>query len=83
MKRSTKARRFVVAVGGRIRGERKRLKLSQEALGKRLSADVPTISRIESGERDLRTSELYEVGHALGIPPRVLVDVSVGGGEGA
>jgi transcriptional regulator with XRE-family HTH domain len=83
MKRTVKAQRFVVAVGGKVRDERKRLKLSQSVLGKRIGADVPTVSRIESGGRDLRVSELYEVGHALGLPPRVLLDVPAGNGEGA
>lgn len=79
MKRTAKGRRFVERVGGRIRDERKRQKLTQGVLAKRIGADVPTMSRIESGERDLRMSELFEAGNALGVPPRQLVDVPLNG----
>lgn len=78
-KRSAKAEKFVAAVGARIKKQRQETKVTQRSLARKLDTDVPTVSRIESGERDLRTSELYEVGSALGVPPRVLVDVEVNG----
>jgi transcriptional regulator with XRE-family HTH domain len=81
-KRSAKARKFVVAVGAGIKTQRKRGGVTQRTLARKLDTDVPTVSRIESGDRDLRTSELYEVGAALGVPPRVLVDVPLNGSDG-
>jgi transcriptional regulator with XRE-family HTH domain len=79
MKRTSKALRFAVRVGEKVRAERQRRSLSQRELAKKLATDEPTISRIESGQRDLRVSGLYEIGAALGIPPRVLVDVPLNG----
>lgn len=76
MKRTKQARAFVVAVGGRIRETRKAARLTQVSLGKKLDIDSPTVSRIESGKKDLRTSELYEFGRALGVPPAALVTVT-------
>jgi transcriptional regulator with XRE-family HTH domain len=75
MKRTKQARAFVVAVGGKIRETRKAARLTQVGLGKKLDIDAPTVSRIESGKKDLRTSELYEVGRALGTSPAILVAV--------
>lgn len=75
MKTTRAAKRFVVGVGLNVRSRRKALGLGQGDLGKKLSIDAPTVSRIESGQRDLRTSELFEVGRALGVPPAALVTV--------
>jgi transcriptional regulator with XRE-family HTH domain len=78
--RTTKAaQRFVAGVGRNIRAERKARGLGQGALGKKLAIDAPTVSRIESGQRDLRTSELFEIGRALGASPAALVTVETEG----
>ncbi len=82
-KRTAKGRKFAAGVGLNVRAQRGQRHMTQAALAKRLDTDVPTVSRIESGERDLRTSELYEVGLVLGVPPRVLVDVESNGNGNA
>jgi transcriptional regulator with XRE-family HTH domain len=75
MKRTKRAFEFVVAVGANVRRERERLGLSQSALGGKLNATHSAVSRIESGERDIRISDLFEVGRALNVAPAKLVTV--------
>lgn len=77
MKRTTKAQRFVEAVGQNVRDARKAKGMGQDQLGRRIGADAPTVSRIESGKKDLRLSQLWELSRALEAAPASLVSVEV------
>jgi transcriptional regulator with XRE-family HTH domain len=79
MKTTKAAKAFVVAVGARIRDERKRLGLVQDDFAAKLATDAPTISRVERGNKDLRLSELHQVAVVLGTTPRDLVSVTTNG----
>jgi transcriptional regulator with XRE-family HTH domain len=57
-----------------LRRERKRLKLSQEALGFRCDLNMSEISRLERSRRDPRLTTIVKLGKALGIPPAQLLD---------
>lgn len=75
MKRTGRSRRFVESVGASIRSARQSAGLNQTEAGKRLDIDAPTMSRIESGKKDLRLSELFEVSRVLAVRPSDLVSV--------
>lgn len=75
MKRTKQADSFVVAVGARARSQRERLRLSQAAVASQIKATHSVVSRIESGERDIRLSELFEISRALRTTPSDLVKV--------
>jgi transcriptional regulator with XRE-family HTH domain len=54
--------------------ERRRLHLSQEALGFACDLNVSEISRLERATRDPRLATIVKLGNALGIPPARLLD---------
>jgi transcriptional regulator with XRE-family HTH domain len=55
-----------------FRRERKRLQLSQEALGFRCDLNTSEISRLERARRDPRLATVVKLANALGIPPAKL-----------
>jgi transcriptional regulator with XRE-family HTH domain len=55
-----------------LRRERKRLQLSQEALGFRCDLNTSEISRLERARRDPRLATVVKLANALGIPPAKL-----------
>jgi transcriptional regulator with XRE-family HTH domain len=57
-----------------LRTERKRLKLSQEALGFRCELNMSEISRLERSRRDPRLATIIKLARALGVPPAKLLD---------
>jgi transcriptional regulator with XRE-family HTH domain len=57
-----------------LRAERKRLKLSQEALGYCCDLNMSEISRLERSQRDPRLATIVKLAKALGIPPARLLD---------
>jgi transcriptional regulator with XRE-family HTH domain len=57
-----------------LRRERKRLELSQEALGFRCDLNMSEISRLERSARDPRLATIVKLANALGIPPARLLD---------
>jgi transcriptional regulator with XRE-family HTH domain len=57
-----------------LRKERKRLKLSQEALSFRCDLNVSEISRLERTARDPRLATIVKLAKALGIPASRLLD---------
>jgi transcriptional regulator with XRE-family HTH domain len=57
-----------------LRHERKRLKLSQEALGFRCDLNTSEVSRLERCARDPRLATIVKLAQALGIPPAKLLD---------
>ncbi len=61
-------------LGDNVRRERKRLDLSQEALGLRCKRSTSEISRLERAKRDTRFTTLMCVARALEIPPTDLLD---------
>jgi transcriptional regulator with XRE-family HTH domain len=57
-----------------LRAERKRLKLSQEALGHCCDLNMSEISRLERSKRDPRLATIVKLARALEIPPAKLLD---------
>lgn len=57
-----------------LRRERKRLKLSQEALGFRCDLNTSEISRLERCARDPRLATIVKLARALEVPPAKLLD---------
>jgi transcriptional regulator with XRE-family HTH domain len=57
-----------------LRAERKRLELSQEALGFRCDLNTSEISRLERSARDPRLATIIKLARALGVPPAKLLD---------
>jgi transcriptional regulator with XRE-family HTH domain len=57
-----------------LRAERKRLKLSQEALGYRCDLNMSEVSRLERSQRDPRLATIVKLAGALEIPPARLLD---------
>lgn len=57
-----------------LRAERKRLKLSQEALGHRCDLNMSEVSRLERSQRDPRLATIVKLAKALEIPPAKLLD---------
>lgn len=57
-----------------LRAERKRLKLTQEALGFKCDLNVSEVSRLERCKRDPRLATIVKLAGALQIPPAKLLD---------
>jgi transcriptional regulator with XRE-family HTH domain len=57
-----------------LRAERKRMKLSQEALGFQCDLDTSEVSRLERSTRDPRLATIVKLARALGVPPSKLLD---------
>lgn len=57
-----------------LRKERKRLGLSQEALGFRCDLNTSEVSRLERYQRDPRLATMVKLAKALEIPPAKLLD---------
>jgi transcriptional regulator with XRE-family HTH domain len=60
-------------VGKNIRANRKRLKLTQEALAHRCDMHPVEIGRAERGTRDLRVSTVVKIANGLEIPASELL----------
>jgi transcriptional regulator with XRE-family HTH domain len=56
-----------------LRRERKRLNLSQEALGFSCDLDTSEVSKLERSTRDPRLATIVKLASALGIPPAQLL----------
>jgi transcriptional regulator with XRE-family HTH domain len=61
-------------VGQNIRTNRKRLKLTQEALAHRCGLHPVELGRAERGVRDLRVSTVVKIAHGLGVPAGELLE---------
>lgn len=57
-----------------LRRERKRMELSQEALGFLCDLDTSEISRLERARRDPRLSTIVKLARALEVTPARLLD---------
>jgi len=57
-----------------LRAERRRLALSQEALGYSCGLDTSEVSRLERSQRDPRLATIVKLARALGIPPAQLLE---------
>jgi transcriptional regulator with XRE-family HTH domain len=57
-----------------LRAERKRLNLSQEALGYRCDLNMSEVSRLERSQRDPRLATIVKLAGALGVPPARLLE---------
>lgn len=55
-------------VGKNIRANRRRLKLTQEALAERCDMHPVEVGRAERGTRDLRISTVVKLARGLGVP---------------
>jgi hypothetical protein len=62
-----------VIVGKNIRANRRRLKLTQEALAERCDMHTVEVGRAERGVRDLRISTVAKFARGLGIPASELL----------
>jgi transcriptional regulator with XRE-family HTH domain len=60
--------------GANLKRERKRLKLSQEALGDLSGLNMTEVSRLERAERDPRLGTIVKLARGLGVPPMQLLD---------
>ena len=60
--------------GANLKRERKRLKLSQEALGDLSGLNMTEVSRLERAERDPRLGTVVKLARGLGVPPMQLLD---------
>jgi transcriptional regulator with XRE-family HTH domain len=61
------------ALGACIRARHEAQRLTQAELAGALEADIPSLSRLENGRRDLLVSELFAVAKALDVRPSTLV----------
>jgi len=59
--------------GRRLFMERRRLGVSQEALGDMAGLHRSKVQKLEAGRRDLRLSTIVKLASALGIDPGVLL----------
>jgi transcriptional regulator with XRE-family HTH domain len=57
-----------------LRAERKRVGITQEALGFRCDLNVSEVSRLERSKRDPRLATIVRLAGALGVPPAKLLD---------
>jgi transcriptional regulator with XRE-family HTH domain len=55
-------------VGNNIRANRRRMKLTQEALAERCDMSPVEVGRAERGVRDLRISTVVKLARGLGVP---------------
>ena len=62
-------------LGQRLRVLRKRIRLSQTALGKRSRLSGKFIGEVERGEKSISIDSLYRVSVALAVPLSLLTDV--------
>ena len=62
-------------LGQRLRILRKRIRLSQTALGKRSRLSGKFIGEVERGEKSISIDSLYRVSVALAVPLSLLTDV--------
>ena len=62
-------------LGQRLRVLRKRVRLSQTALGKRSRLSGKFIGEVERGEKSISIDSLYRVSVALAVPLSLLTDV--------
>ena len=60
-------------VGSNIRANRRRLKLTQEALAQRCEMNPVEVGRAERGQRDLRISTVAKLARGLDIPASELL----------
>jgi transcriptional regulator with XRE-family HTH domain len=65
------------AIGKRIKAERARIGLSQDALGRLVGLGRTSITNIESGHQRMTVHTLYSVARALGVEPTGLLPTSV------
>ena len=67
----------LVELGNNIRAERNRIRLTQEKLAELADIQMPQVSKIESGEVDIRFSTLVSILKALNIPFEKVYDLKL------
>jgi transcriptional regulator with XRE-family HTH domain len=67
-------KQFLIFLGRKIRAERERMGISQEALGKLAKVHRTYVGMIERGEKNLTIYNLRKFAEALGLHVRDLVD---------
>lgn len=60
-------------LGECIRHHRDRRRLTQAELARRLAGNIPTISRLENGGRDILVTELVALAEVLGVRASTLL----------
>ncbi|MFC9966285.1 helix-turn-helix domain-containing protein [Nocardia ignorata] len=64
------------AVAAHLRAERARANLKQSELAAAAGLSTNTISRIETGQRDMTLSQLYAISAALGVTAGAFIDAA-------
>ncbi|WP_446224925.1 helix-turn-helix domain-containing protein [Nocardia sp. IBHARD005] len=64
------------AVAAHLRAERARADLKQSELAAAAGLSTNTISRIETGSRDMTLSQLYAISAALGVSAGAFIDAA-------
>jgi transcriptional regulator with XRE-family HTH domain len=64
----------VAKLGGNLREQRHKLKLSQEQVAERSGVHATEVSRIEAGKRDPRVSTVLRLAKAVELPPGQLLE---------
>ena len=62
------------AVAAQLRAERARADIKQTELAQRSGLSINTIQRLESGEREMKMSQLFAIASALGVDPGNFID---------
>lgn len=65
--------KLAIEIGKRIRKERSKLNLSQEALAHACGIDRSYMGRIERGEVNITVEKLYVIADVLGCNPAILL----------
>ena len=73
MRRMKREEAVSAPLGQCIRAQREARHLTQAALAKLLRANVPTMSRVETGNRDLLVTEFVALARAIGIRASTLL----------
>jgi transcriptional regulator with XRE-family HTH domain len=73
MRRMKREMAVSAPLGKCIRLQRETRHLTQEELGKLVLANVSTMSRVETGNRDLLVTEFVALARAIGMPASVLL----------
>jgi len=61
---------YLEIIGGRIRTARRKKKMSQAELARRIGSDQPVISRIEHGRQNISIGYIEKIASALRVPMR-------------
>ena len=76
LNQENKLKNFLKVVGGNIRAERKKVKMTQGDLAFNARIDLNTISNIENGKSPSRIDTIYKIANVFMIEPSRLLETS-------